>query len=81
MAAYKAKVKTVIIPYENKPDLEEVDNIVKENVRFIPVKNIEAVLDNALVKTNTAAFEADTVKTPKKTHLPKERERKGIRAK
>ena len=27
------------------------------------------------------AFEADTVKTPKKTHLPKERERKGIRAK
>ena len=81
MAAYKAKVKTVIIPYENKPDLEEVDDVVKENVRFIPVKNIEAVLDNALVKTNTAAFEADTVKTPKKTHLPKERERKGIRAK
>lgn len=81
MAAYKAKVKTVIIPYENKPDLGEVDNVVKENVRFIPVKNIEAVLDNALVKTNTAAFEADTVKTPKKTHLPKERERKGIRAK
>ncbi len=81
MAAYKAKVKTVIIPYENKPDLEEVDDVVKENVRFIPVKNIEAVLDNALVKTNTAAFEADTVKAPKKTHLPKERERKGIRAK
>ncbi len=81
MAAYKAKVKTVIIPYENKPDLEEVDDVVKENVRFIPVKNIEAVLDNALIKTNTAAFEADTVKAPKKTHLPKERERKGIRAK
>ena len=83
MAAYKAKVKTVIIPFENEPDLEEVDDVVKENVRFIPVKNIEAVLENALVKTNTAAFEADNMsaEAPKKPRVPKERERKGIRAK
>ena len=76
MAAYKAKVKTVIIPFENKPNLEEVDDVVKENVKFIPVKNIEGVLENALVKTNTANFEAENVNTPKKARVTKEREKK-----
>ncbi|MDE6834578.1 MAG: endopeptidase La, partial [Ruminococcus sp.] len=50
MAAYKAGVKTVIIPAENKPDLEEVDNIVKENINFIYAENLSDVLDNALLK-------------------------------
>ena len=62
MAAYKAGVKTVIMPYDNKPDLEEVDDIVKQNISFIPVKNIENVLENALAKpnTNTAAGAFET---------------------
>ena len=54
MAAYKAGIKTVIMPFENKPDLEDVDEVVKENVRFIPAKSIETVLDNALVKDNVS---------------------------
>lgn len=54
MAAYKAGIKTVIMPFENKPDLEEVDEVVKENVRFIPAKSIETVLENALVKDNVS---------------------------
>ncbi|MDE6579223.1 MAG: hypothetical protein K2K41_01655, partial [Ruminiclostridium sp.] len=54
MAAYKAGIKTVIIPFENKPDLEDVDDVVKENVRFIPAKSIETVLENALVKDNVS---------------------------
>ncbi len=54
MAAYKAGVKTVIIPYENKPDLEEVEDIVKDNVDFIPAKTIQTVLDNALAMPNTS---------------------------
>lgn len=83
MAAYKAKIKTVIIPYENEPDLEEVDEVVKANVRFIPVKNIEAVLENALVKPNAAvnAFEKKEIETPKKPPVPKAGGRKGLRAK
>ena len=56
MAAYKAGVKTVIFPDENKPDLTEVDQVVKDNVTFIPAKNIKTVLDNALVKTNIVPF-------------------------
>ena len=41
MAAYRAGIKTVLIPYDNLPDLDEVDPKVKENVSFVPAKNVE----------------------------------------
>lgn len=50
MAAYRAGIKTVIIPFDNIADLDEVDEKVKENVCFCPVKTIEAVWDEALEK-------------------------------
>ena len=78
MAAYKAGVKTVIMPYDNKPDLEEVDDIVKQNISFIPVKNIENVLENALAKPNTSAsFDKRGRKGSGKAKLPVERKRRG----
>ncbi len=49
MAAYRAGVKTVIIPKENKPDLYEVDDVVKNAIEFVPVESVEAVLKTALV--------------------------------
>lgn len=49
MAAYKAGMKTVIIPEENLPDLEEVDDIVKQHVHFVAAKTLETVLSTALV--------------------------------
>lgn len=49
MAAYKEGIRTVIIPEDNKPDLEEVDDKVKESVSFVFAKTIEDVLDVALV--------------------------------
>ncbi len=48
MAAYKNGVKTVLIPADNVPDLAEVDEVVKKHVKFIPVKRIDTVLENAL---------------------------------
>ncbi len=48
MAAYKADMNTVVIPIANKPDLEEVDDIVKEKIRFVFAENISDVLDIAL---------------------------------
>ncbi len=50
MAAYKAGMKTVIIPKSNKGDLEEVDSVVKENIKFIYAETLTDVLDNALIK-------------------------------
>ncbi len=50
MAAYKAGMKTVIIPKDNESDLEENDIAVKENIKFVLAENIGDVLDNALVR-------------------------------
>ncbi len=51
IAAYKAKIKKVLIPEKNyKRDLDEVPDEVKEGLEIVPVKRIEEVLDNALVK-------------------------------
>ncbi len=51
MAAYKAGMKTVIIPAANKGDLEEVDKVVKENIDFVYAERISDVLEIALEKT------------------------------
>ena len=50
MAAYKAGIKTVIIPAANKPDLEEVDQVVKDAIEFVYAENLTDVLDTALIK-------------------------------
>ncbi len=52
MAAYKEGIKTVIIPYGNKSDLEEVDDVVKASLNFVFAKTLDEVLDVALVKEN-----------------------------
>ena len=49
MAAYRNKMKTVIIPQNNKVDLHEVDPIVKENIRFVTASQVSQVLDEALI--------------------------------
>lgn len=49
MAAYRAGIKTVIIPYGNVSDLDEVDNKVRENVTFKPVKTVDQVWNEAVI--------------------------------
>ncbi len=55
MAAYRAGIKTVVIPYDNISDLDEVDPVVKEAITFKPVKTVEAVWDIALEKDEIKA--------------------------
>ncbi len=55
MAAYRGGVKTVFIPKENLADLEEVDSIVKDNIRFIPVSFVEEILEYAFAEDKTQA--------------------------
>ena len=50
MAAYKSGIKTVIIPAANKPDLEEVDEVVKNAITFVYAEELTDVLDTALIK-------------------------------
>lgn len=55
MAAYKNGIKTVIIPKANEPDLEDVDTVVKENVKFIPVESFSEIISIAVKDTNKVA--------------------------
>ena len=52
MAAYRAGIRTVIIPGENERDIEEIPSEVRDEISFIPVTDMRAVLDNALRKDN-----------------------------
>ncbi|MCL2079262.1 MAG: endopeptidase La [Oscillospiraceae bacterium] len=48
MAALRAGIKTVIIPSENEPDLDEIDQTVRNQLTFITAENIDEILDIAL---------------------------------
>jgi len=50
MAAYKSGAKTVIIPYDNRNDINEFDEEIKNGLTFIPVKNISEVFELAINK-------------------------------
>ena len=55
MAAYRRGIKTVFIPWDNQKDLEEIDEVVKEHVAFVPVKFVSEILDRALIKRSPVA--------------------------
>lgn len=48
MAAYRARMKTVIVPHENEPDISEVDAVVAKTLHFVYAKHMDDVLDCAL---------------------------------
>lgn len=50
MAAYTHHMKTVIIPQDNESDLAEVDQTVRENIRFVTARHLDTVLETALVR-------------------------------
>ncbi len=54
MAAYNAGVKTVLIPRDNRRDLEEIDPMARESLSFVPCNAMEEVLRRALVSPATA---------------------------
>ena len=50
LAAHRSGITTILFPKNNIKDLEEVPQTVKESIKFIPVENIDEVLNYALVK-------------------------------
>ncbi len=48
LAAYRAGMKTVIIPAENQKDLDDLEGVVLEHLDIIPVQNVAEVLKIAL---------------------------------
>ena len=48
MAAYKAGIKNVVIPKDNERDIAEIDETVKKHINFIPVSDVEEVIELAV---------------------------------
>ncbi len=74
MAAYKAGMKKVIIPFDNLPDLEKVDEEVKNGLTFLPVKTVDEVLQAALIQKKAAK---PAEKTKKEYHVPEKNQPAG----
>jgi len=52
LAAHRMGIKTIILPKENKRDMDEIPNNVKRNLEFVLVEHMDEVLKCALVKEN-----------------------------
>jgi len=50
LAAHRIGIKKVLIPYENKKDLEEIPDKIKKSMEIILVKNMDEVLNHALLE-------------------------------
>jgi len=50
LAAHRAGIKKVLIPFENQKDLAEIPEVIKKNIEIICVKNVDEVLKHALTK-------------------------------
>jgi ATP-dependent Lon protease len=48
LAAYRIGIRDVIIPEDNKKDLEEIPESVREKLNFIPVSDADTVFRNAI---------------------------------
>ena len=62
-AAWAAGVSKVIIPYDNRSDLEELDPIVRQSLLFIPCKDASEVLDIAVCSDDTNCLQIPAVPT------------------
>ena len=77
MAAMRAGVKTVIIPADNEPDLEEIDQTVRNALNFITTENVDGILD--VVLDFTAVTKREPIK-PVAPLIEKETKRRGAGA-
>lgn len=50
LAANRMGIKKILLPIDNKKDLEEIPDKIKKKIEFVLVKSIEEVLENALIK-------------------------------
>jgi ATP-dependent Lon protease len=50
LAAKRAGIKKVILPFENEKDVEEIPDAVRKNMKFVLASNMDEVLSHALVE-------------------------------
>lgn len=66
LAAHRAGIKTIILPSDNKKDLDEIPKKVKDRIHFILVDHMDQVMESALTAKPyvPATLSADTPIVP-----------------
>ena len=64
MAALRHDIHTVIIPFENASDLEEIDQMVRAKLHFVIARTMDDVLDAALASVPTYSGATDVLMNP-----------------
>ena len=49
LAAYREGMHTIILPKENERDIEDIPEVVREKLKFVPVEHMDEVLKTALL--------------------------------
>ncbi|WP_295159344.1 endopeptidase La [Selenomonas sp. AE3005] len=49
LAAYREGMKTIILPKDNEKDIEDIPEVVREKLEFVPVESMDEVLKTALL--------------------------------
>ncbi len=62
LAAYRAGITKIVIPYENKDDFDELPAVVKDNIKFVFAKDMDCVIAEALLPEHIISNPAHTHK-------------------
>jgi ATP-dependent Lon protease len=62
LAAFRAGIRRIILPYQNEADVEDIPQDVRNQLEFIPVARISEVL--------AAALETEVSQPPAPSYLP-----------
>lgn len=54
LAAHRAGIKKILLPRENKKDIDEIPTSVRKELEFVLLDNVEEALENALVRSEHA---------------------------
>lgn len=61
LAAHRAGIDTIIIPIDNKKDIEEIPENVRKKLKFVFASDMDTVLNTALAKTKARQMPNDII--------------------
>lgn len=68
LAAHRAGFKDILLPQDNRKDLDEVPNNIKGKLKFVFVENMDDVLEEALLKKENVQLQEALCDTPAMLH-------------
>lgn len=64
MAAYRAGIRTVVIPKDNESDLQDIEPVVREKLEFVTAAHMDTVMETAIDFTRRPRKRKKTSRNP-----------------